>query len=167
ERHFVAQPPGQAVRRTHPDVAAAPPQVPDAEGPYGAAGDVVVRGVTGLVAHLGGGHVVRRYDAKPYDGGRGGAERTYNVASWRHATAFHLVCLPQIPPRHFTRRFDVEHAKHRGTHIAQGTAVPQRPRHVVAHDEERNGIRRVRRVRAARGGLDHQLAVAVVGGHDQ
>jgi hypothetical protein len=33
------------------------------------------------VAHLGGDTVVRRYDAKPYEGSNGGSEQTYNVAS--------------------------------------------------------------------------------------
>jgi len=41
----------------------------------------MVRGVTGLVAHLGGDHVVRRYDAKPYDSTESQSRETYNVAT--------------------------------------------------------------------------------------
>jgi len=55
--------------------------VPDTEGPYGAAGDVVVRGVTGLVADLGGDRVVRRYDAEPYERTESQSRETYNVAT--------------------------------------------------------------------------------------
>src|SRR5437660_10471144 len=39
------------------------------------------------MANLGGGGVVGRYDAKPYDGSDGGAKHTYNVASLRHVTS--------------------------------------------------------------------------------
>src|SRR5207245_4361128 len=139
--HFVAPPPGEAVRRTYAHAPPAPPQVPETQGPHRAARDVVVGRVTGLVAHLGGGTVPRRHDAKPHerDGSDQCARRTGNVASWRHATAFHLVRLPQIPPRHLRRRFDVEHVEQRGADIAQGTPVPQRPPHVVAHDKEGHG----------------------------
>src|SRR5882724_6492729 len=81
ERGLVADPAGLPAREPYAYAAPAAAEVPEREDPGRAATHVPVRRMTGVVTDLGGGHVVRRYDAKPYDGRDGGAERTYNVAS--------------------------------------------------------------------------------------
>src|SRR5207249_10529020 len=81
ERHLVAEAAGGSVGESDAHAAPAAAQIAEGEDADAAAPDVAVGGVGGLVADLGGGHVVGRYDAKPYEGRGGGAERTYNVAS--------------------------------------------------------------------------------------
>src|SRR5947199_763927 len=81
ERYLVADAAGGSVGESDAHAAPAAAQIAEGEDADTAAPDVAVGGVGGLVADLGGGHVVGRYDAKPYEGRGGGAERTYNVAS--------------------------------------------------------------------------------------
>src|SRR2546428_1548361 len=77
------------------------------------------------------------------------------------------VRLPEIPPRHLGRWLDIEQPEHRGADVGQRAAVAQRTAHRVAHNKKRHRVRGVRRVRAVRHGVDHQLAVAVIGRHEQ
>src|SRR5207302_11374426 len=81
EGHLVAQPAGMPIRDPNPRPAARAAQIAEGDHADSAAADVVIGGLTRFVADLGGGGVVRRYDAKPYDGSDGGAKHTYNVAS--------------------------------------------------------------------------------------
>src|SRR2546426_8568096 len=81
ERDLVADAAGLALRRADPHAAPAATQIPEGEDQDATAPHVVVGGVGGLVADLGGDAVVRRYDDKPYEGPDGWSERTYNVSS--------------------------------------------------------------------------------------
>src|SRR4029077_14496032 len=81
ERYFVTDAASLAVRRADPHDAPAATQIPDSENHDATAPDVVVGGVGGLLANLGGDTVVRRYDGKPYEGSNGWSGQTYNVAS--------------------------------------------------------------------------------------
>ena len=53
------------------------------------------------------------------------------------------------------------------SHVAQRAAIAKWLGAVAVHDEERHRVGGVRRVRAARRGIDHHLAVAVIRGDEQ
>src|SRR5947199_8311657 len=67
ERHFVTDAAGLALRRADPHAAPAATQIPEGEDQDATVPDVVVGGVGGLVAHLGGDPVPGRHDAKPQE----------------------------------------------------------------------------------------------------
>src|ERR1700688_3289446 len=72
------------------------------------------------------------------------------------------VRLSQVPPGHLRWALESEHREHRWPDVTQRTARPQ-PARWRAGDEKRYRVCRVRGVGATRRGIDHELAIAVVG----
>src|SRR5215208_4004607 len=74
---------------------------------------------------------------------------------------------PEIDAGHLAGLIDAEHAERGWADVAEGATRAERAVAVGVDDHEWDGIRGVRGVRAARFGIDHQLAVAVIGGHEE
>src|SRR5436190_22489642 len=92
-----------------------------------------------------------------------------HLPPYRHTALPPIIRLPQVLTRHFARHLYLQQVQDRGPDVAQRAAVAQGAARVVAfpHQHERHRIGRMRRVGAAGHGIDHQLAVAVIGGDQQ
>jgi hypothetical protein len=75
--------------------------------------------------------------------------------------------LDQTYPRHLRRLLQIHHLQRRRRNIRQLTAFAQPPAfEAIVHHDQLHRISRMRRMRPAGRGVDHLLAVPMVGGHD-